>query len=419
MFKQICFFSLIVIGLYGCQGENDVPEPRPVQEQFVEGAYNIGMAGRGIDYDILPFAAKQINNVGGILNRQLNVVRVEHSHGYDRMQITQEMLDIGIQMFVGGSSATGHQMLPLVSTNKTPLILGASTSPSVTTLADNDYVFRIPPSDVFVGQALAQSAIDAGAQTCTMIYHAGDSWGKGLTTEFQKSFEVLGGKILINVAIPEEKTTGFATEIDLLYSQYPDCVFYAMYNVVNIINEAAGTPFNGIHLYSEGVLDYTFIPNLTNYTFVENSIAISPGYGRSDSVELIYFTDTYRNHYGFEPGNYEVMGYDAIMVAALAIEHAGLVNNTDNPTGEMIRDSLRHVMNPPGEIVGPSSIGTGLQYIRNGIDVDFTGAYSATDWDSNGDVVGELVYTVFRFSTEEGGFVQERQTIVNVPLTDK
>ena len=73
--------------------------------------------------------------------------------------------------------------------------------------------------------------------------------------------------------------------------------------------------------------------------------------------------------------------FDAAAVLALAIEKAG----SDDPVA--VRDELRSVANPPGEVVGPADIAKALELVRDGKDVDYVGASGNVDFDEHGNVV--------------------------------
>jgi len=75
--------------------------------------------------------------------------------------------------------------------------------------------------------------------------------------------------------------------------------------------------------------------------------------------------------------------YDAVYLIALAAETAG---STD-PTA--IRDALRDVAGPPGEVVagGPEGYAEGLALIAEGSDIDYAGAAGPVDFDDVGDVL--------------------------------
>ncbi|WP_276257729.1 ABC transporter substrate-binding protein [Haloglomus litoreum] len=64
----------------------------------------------------------------------------------------------------------------------------SSTSPTVTTLEDNDYIYRTPPSDALQGQVLAQLAADNDVSSVSTLYVNND-YGQALSQSFKKAFE--------------------------------------------------------------------------------------------------------------------------------------------------------------------------------------------------------------------------------------
>ena len=57
-----------------------------------------------------------------------------------------------------------------------------------------------------------------------------------------------------------------------------------------------------------------------------------------------------------------------------------------------VRDALRDVANPPGEVVGPGleGISRALTLLAEGQDVNYEGAAGPVDFDEHGDVVGPI-----------------------------
>jgi branched-chain amino acid transport system substrate-binding protein len=105
------------------------------------------------------------------------------------------------------------------------------------------------------------------------------------------------------------------------------------------------------------------------------------------------------------------------MTSALAIEHAGYHNKTDQPTGEMIRDSLRKIANPSGERIGPSQIAQALALLRAGKEINYNGASNPDfGWDANGDVTGIIAYDLFHYDTISGKFEEKEQITQNIAL---
>jgi len=76
-----------------------------------------------------------------------------------------------------------------------------------------------------------------------------------------------------------------------------------------------------------------------------------------------------------------------VVLIALAAEKAGTTTNS-----AAIRDALRDVANPPGEVVGPGvdGIKKAMELIRAGKDINYEGAGGSQDFDENGDVISTI-----------------------------
>ena len=76
-----------------------------------------------------------------------------------------------------------------------------------------------------------------------------------------------------------------------------------------------------------------------------------------------------------------------VVLIALAAEKAG--TTTDSAA---IRDALRDVANPPGEIVGPGieGIWNAMELIRQGKDINYEGAGGSQDFNEKGDVISTI-----------------------------
>ena len=56
-------------------------------------------------------------------------------------------------------------------------------------------------------------------------------------------------------------------------------------------------------------------------------------------------------------------------------------------TSENIRDNLRAVANPPGEVIMPGEFKKAFELLKQGKDINYEGAAGSVDFDEHGDVV--------------------------------
>ncbi|GGN89253.1 ABC transporter substrate-binding protein [Haloarcula pellucida] len=94
----------------------------------------------------------------------------------------------------------------------------ASTSPAITTLEDDDFVFRTPPSDALQGQVLAQLATEElGASTASTLY-LNNSYGQALQQAFVTAFEEQGGSVVQQVGF-ESQQSSYTSQINSALNQ--------------------------------------------------------------------------------------------------------------------------------------------------------------------------------------------------------
>jgi branched-chain amino acid transport system substrate-binding protein len=92
---------------------------------------------------------------------------------------------------------------------------------------------------------------------------------------------------------------------------------------------------------------------------------------------------------------YAAQAWDAVMIAALAIEragHKGQGNTRD------LSAHVRAVTNAPGEEVGPGDWAKAKQLLAAGKGINYQGAAGDHEFDANGDVAG-----IYGANVVEGG----------------
>ena len=74
------------------------------------------------------------------------------------------------------------------------LISPASTSPAITVLEDDDFLFRTTVSDAAQGVVLARLAWENGYETAGIML-INNAYGEGLADQFEETFASLGGRV--------------------------------------------------------------------------------------------------------------------------------------------------------------------------------------------------------------------------------
>src|SRR5690606_14949730 len=156
-------------------------------------------------FDGAELASTHVNAQGGLLDGQDIVMPTGDttrgdasaaSNAADRMVNTEQVTALVGPLCNGATVAAAYEVaIPAGVTMVSP----ASTAPAVTTLDDNDLVFRTVPSDAYQGEVLAKLLLEKGIDEVAVTYVNND-YGRGLAGAFKEGFEAGGGSVLENLA---------------------------------------------------------------------------------------------------------------------------------------------------------------------------------------------------------------------------
>jgi len=155
-------------------------------------------------------AADEINSAGGVFGQ--DIVLVEGDTGTTEatgIESARTLVDVeGVAAIIGALSS--GVTIPIAETVTGPggiiQISPASTSPALTAVNDNDFLFRTTISDAAQGVILADLASELGF-TAICTFFVNTAYGQGLSDQFKESFEALGGTVPSTVPHEQEQTT--------------------------------------------------------------------------------------------------------------------------------------------------------------------------------------------------------------------
>ncbi|MFT5636205.1 MAG: branched-chain amino acid transport system substrate-binding protein [Cognaticolwellia sp.] len=422
--KYLIIIPFIFFVVSGCEEKSEDATQafkfNPVADQFKKNAINIGsIANVPSIRDSVLLAVKQINEAGGVLNKELNVIALVAADTEEAIRQAQNILEKDIKVLNVSYSSRSKAVSALTIAKQIPLISESATSPFFSSYEDKDLYFRMVPSDIIQSRILAELAIAQGYKTAVTVHNETDQYGITLAEYFLDDFTKLGGQVLENIPVPFSVDSGFDPYLQRIIDHSPDVILGIILEAdesANFVNESIAYGIQAKFMLPDSSAGQTaFSNNIADVGSIVETLGTASGFGLVTNPEMIHFNLSYQQQFGREPESFNVSGYDFAMVTAMAIEHAGLVNNTNDPTGLMVRDSLRAVMNPPGQAIGPSNITEALQLIRSGQDVDYTGGYGANDWDANGDITGEITYDVMGIDVETKSWKTLFQQQVFIP----
>ncbi len=330
-------------------------------------------------------AIDHINEAGGVLGTRVAIVsRDTATNPVQAVDSASALVSMNNVVAIVGALASSCTIAAAQSVAVPDGILqisAASTSPALTVLDDDDLLFRTTVSDAAQGVILARLARELGFDTASALY-VNNAYGQGLAEAFEAAFEAEGGTVLELVPHEQVQPT-YASELSRATAGDPDVLLALSYpeSAQIYLREA----IEGAYIDTFLLCDGTKSTDMNEAVGVEH---LEGTYGTAAGTPITAirqaFEDAYEEAFAVVPPlPYLDTTYDAVVLIALAAEKAG--TTTDS---EAIRDALRDIANPPGEVVGPGvdDIRRALELIQDGEDINYEGAGGSQDFDVNGDV---------------------------------
>ena len=331
-------------------------------------------------------AAELINDAGGVLGRPVKAV---HKDGGTSAQIATDAGNAlvktdNVQVIVGplGSGFTIAVAQAVTIPNEVVQISPSATSPALSIIEDNDFLYRTAVSDAAQGVVLARLARELGYESAGLMY-VNNAYGEGLARVFTESFEAEGGTV--TASVPQEPDQpSYVSELENATEGNPDVLVAMSYPVSAgvYLREAIEGDYIDAFMFVDGTKSQDMFDTLGADNF-EGFYGTAPGAQESDSTAV--FRILYEERFGELPTD-PFLGetFDAFAIAALAVEKAGEYD------GPAVRDAMREVANAPGIKVGPGDFAKALDLIRRGEDIDYEGVAGSQNFDMNGDVLNTI-----------------------------
>jgi len=351
--------------------------------------------------DAAKLAVDQVNAQGGILGGKKLVTVVADTQGSPQVAVdaanklvNAEKVAAVIGALLSGTTLASAQsvIVPAGVVQISP----TATTPVLSNLKDDDWVFRVVPSDSYQGPVLAKMLMGKGITSVALTY-ANNDYAVGIAETFREAYKKLGGTITADIR-HEEKKSSYRTELAQLAKGKPQAlvlIAFAGESGVTIVKEALEGAFFTTFIGTDGLRDKLLIDQIgadNLKTAMFTSPSAPPGTPSLEAFEKAY-TAAYQTT---KDKLFIQQVYDATFIAALAIQKAG---STDR---KAIRDALRDVGSPGGEDVGPGDWKKAVDLIAAGKKITYAGAACPCQFDKNGDVAG----AIGEFVIEEGSYKQ-------------
>jgi branched-chain amino acid transport system substrate-binding protein len=226
--------------------------------------------------------------------------------------------------YVLGVRWSSHAMACLEAANEQKILMISYASTSPLLMIPDDYLFRMPVTDVTQGPAVSKmlTTYGEGIDAVAVIQRA-DTWGDGLYDAIEENYVAAGGKIVDRMRYDPMKTE-FAAEAAILdgivsdgiaeYGQEHFAVLYIGFETdgVGLIAAAAGHPTlagtqwfgTDGHVRSDKMV-------WENADLMLNTRQISTFMSWTFSDIFYEFAEKFYDRMGYQPSAYDTLAYDA------------------------------------------------------------------------------------------------------------
>ncbi|MDA8017687.1 MAG: ABC transporter substrate-binding protein [Thermoanaerobaculia bacterium] len=344
-------------------------------------------------------AVAQVNQAGGVLGHPVSL-RIADGRTEPETAIAEaeNLVSQGVHAIIGpsGSAATMAVARTVSGSERIATVSPSATSPELTTVSDEGFLFRTAISDSAQGDTLAKLAGRAGISHIAVAYQP-DSYGLGLLRTFDESFD------------------GQLTTLEVgSVGSYPRQLREAARNgarALAVFTYLGAAETLLLEATAEGLFPQYFLADAVAtgdlHLVIEPEhfgamLGTGPGGSDPEHAGSRVVAQEMKEAFGHLPRSAALSAYDATVCLCLAAEQA---RSTDR---EAIRNALHHVCGGDGRRIAAGSAGVleALGAIRQGESIDYDGAASDVDWNEAGDVTDGFV-GVYRYS-KDGAVLQER-----------
>lgn len=301
----------------------------------------------------------------------------------------RQLISEGANCLVGpwASSETVPVGRSVAARDEIPLISPSSTSPEITELPDNGFVFRTAPSDAIQGAVLADAIEkeEGGTDAVVSVAARNDPYGEGIAVSFTEAWEAKGGTTTGDPVLYDPELSSYNSEAGDIVANNPDLFviidFEEPYNRLGPALTRTGD-FDPANLWTADGLAFEDGVGATSVPL--DTLAGASGSRPSGPEELSpaakAFDKLYKSESGPKArGTFDAQNFDAVTLCVLGAVAAG------SNEGPAIAEQIQAVASAPGEKYDYTQMADAIKALQAGEDIDFEGVSGPLDLDDNGD----------------------------------
>lgn len=271
-------------------------------------------------------AAEELNAAGGIDGRRIElVIRDDAADPEQALDVANELVDDARVVAVVGHITSGATLAAagIYNAPENGLVAISPTASSPLITDAGEWIFRVCPSDLEHGPALARWLQETLARSRAEVLYANDAYGRGVVESFARAFDGLGGALVgTDPFLPRYvEQPGFLDpyiERAIARSAEGIVIGGLADEAIEIIRTARRLGFSGPILGADGLLGVEAAGAVSEGVFVS-----TPFLPDMPAPATQTFVAAYRERYGAAPDAYAALTYDALHVVVAAVREVG------------------------------------------------------------------------------------------------
>ena len=271
-------------------------------------------------------AAEEINAAGGIDGRTLElVIRDDAADPQRAIPIANEFVANESMVAVVGHITSGATLAGagIYNAAANPLLELSPTASSPLITQAGDWTFRVCPSDLEHGPALADWLRTRLGRSRADVLYANDAYGRGVLDSFVRAYAQAGGTVVgTDPFLPDYVAqAGFLDAyVERAVARRADALVIGglATEAIEVIRAARRLGFTGPILGADGLLGVEEAGAVAEGVYVS-----TPFLPDMPSPATQQFVAAYREKFGADPDAYAALTYDAVKLVAAAVAAVG------------------------------------------------------------------------------------------------
>ncbi len=297
-----------------------------VGREVVVGAV-LSLSGEGAYYgetikQAMDLAVERVNASGGIGGNPLRILyRDSKSSPEQAARAAQELYDrYDVPLIFGGVlSSETLRIAPLAEARHKILLSPASSSPAITRAGE--HIFRVYPSDALEGAYMARLATDELRLGSVTVLAIDNEFGRGIVSVFREGYR---GRVPPEVIFYPVRGADYPALAEKAREVRGDGIYLVGYSndMAALLREIRKRRIRARILSTSSLGSARGLEEAGEAAegVIYPAAVFDP---ESDDPDVARFVSDFRARYGSDPDLYAAHGYDAVLVAAAAMEKAG------------------------------------------------------------------------------------------------